>query len=124
MKMKPEYERWIREHVYECEGNCKYYSYEMATAFPELKVTSGRYFRTEDSPAEHWWCVTENGEIIDPTASQFELDRDGRVVYKVDLANYVTDENISGKCPLCGAWCYEGDEYCSAKCELEALRKV
>lgn len=122
--MKPEYDQWIKEHVYECKGNCKLYAQEMAEAFPELIVVSGTYFRPEDSPADHWWCVTKEGEIIDPTAHQFELDRDGRPVYKVDNANYTTDENVTGKCPRCGAWCYDNDEYCSAKCELAALREV
>jgi len=123
MNMDERYQRWIEEHIpADCEGACKIFAEEMHEAFPELRVVCGRYFRPEDSPADHWWCVTKDGEIVDPTARQFELDREGRTRYKVDSKNYTADENISGKCPRCGKWCYDGDEYCSAKCELDSIK--
>lgn len=69
-----DYEAWIAEWVGDCDCLCQEYTYLMQKHFPELlRVYGDLYCADEDAPGEpHWWCVAPDGEVVDPTAQQFE----------------------------------------------------
>jgi len=92
----------------------------MVEEFPELKRVRGLASVKEpyDLPptkTPHWWCVTPDGTIIDPTAHQ----------YPTEIESYEeADESKgppTGKCPNCGSLCYEGNYLCSDKCNDEYM---
>lgn len=67
--MKQAYADWIdeiRSNGRSGRGLCSVMSKTMAEEFPELKVVRGFA-----SGQEHVWCVTPEGEIVDPTVDQF-----------------------------------------------------
>ena len=93
---------------------------EMKKAFPELTRVRGQIDVMEPhglppTKTTHWWLVTENGEIVDPTAHQYPT----RIVKYTPVDE--TRGGPTGKCPNCGGLCYEGDYLCSKKCEKEYL---
>lgn len=142
--MKQEYRDWIHKFaeskggrvVYQCqEGATK-----MAEAFPELKIVKGFALPSEEGREglpiaemeledrqlvwdpkmpflnQHWWCVTGDGEVVDPTAAQFDWPT---IIYVPH------DEAIHGPCPTnkcmnCGemAFTKEFSGACTKKCEL------
>lgn len=76
--MKPHLEEkfgpWISAYL-ERDGNngygrCQQASTEMQSAFPELRIVKGHVYTTWGKRA-HWWLVTEQGDVVDPTAAQF-----------------------------------------------------
>ena len=76
------YDDWIAMWVatHDVRYKCVETTQEMVKAFPELTRVSGYYHDHFGVP--HWWCVTPDGEIVDPTVSQF----DNRVgTYKAKL---------------------------------------
>ncbi len=66
---------WIECYLELCEskprGLCGSATQEMVRAFPELTRVPGFVFAEGGARFEHYWCVTVDGEIVDPTASQF-----------------------------------------------------
>lgn len=120
--MKPEYAQWIRDWVAErrsrtlprdcpesllVRGGCGTATEDMVKAFPELRRVRGHY-----GSSEHWWCVTPDGTIVDPTAAQFEPGR--------EYVEYVGPDPV-GKCMGCGAYVWEshprfGSSACSTEC--------
>jgi hypothetical protein len=119
---------WIEK--YESENNilgkCKEACELMIKEFPELTITNG-FVQSSlidiecdiEEGYEHWWCKDNEGNIIDPTRSQYRL---------VEPINYVEiDDNHPARnmprkhCPNCGKYFY-GDSYlCSEECELEYI---
>jgi len=74
------YQAWIEENIpyYETAGNCTLWARVMATAFPELMLVGG-YVRAKKVPFfsvfafnYHEYLITEDGDIVDPTAVQFD----------------------------------------------------
>ena len=87
------YDEWI--HIWRVDhpqaaGSCAHAVQEMVKVFPELKAVRGRALipgvggftcfeydpeaLKEDHPpisVFHWWCMTPDGDILDPTADQF-----------------------------------------------------
>jgi len=68
-----QYRAWIAD--YEASrapvvGQCQKVCNAMRTAFPELELRGG-WVRTPLGYDTHYWLLTRDGEIIDPTASQF-----------------------------------------------------
>jgi hypothetical protein len=82
-------EAWRTDHP-RAAGLCARAVSEMVKAFPELQVVQGKALipgvggytcfeydpeaLKEDRPpiwVPHWWCVSPDGEILDPTADQF-----------------------------------------------------
>jgi hypothetical protein len=53
-------------------GRCKEICGSLILVFPSLRLVRGHYdcyaWRTKE---QHWWCVTPDGVIVDPTSSQF-----------------------------------------------------
>jgi hypothetical protein len=73
--MDAKYSLWIFENVPQyCGGMCFVISTAMVKEFPELKRVRGHYVDLMFGTYEHWWCKTPDGEIVDPTVSQFTPD--------------------------------------------------
>jgi len=102
--MDPRYAAWIVEQyptptaaMNRCFGATR----DMVAAFPELRRVRGWYGWTE-----HWWCVSLDGGIVDPTAAQFH----GTATYR-EFRDGVDPEPL-GKCVNCGlySWPYVDGE--------------
>lgn len=115
--MKDKYAIWILDRIADSTGKCAERTEEIVSAFPELKRVRGHYICPQWGEREHWWCVAPDGEIVDPTAFQFPS--------KGILGEY--REHIegspepTGKCHNCGGYCFNGDWFCSEKCERETM---
>lgn len=117
------YQDWI-ERCYptsdsakcECEEGTKL----MSTCFPELTVVRGQISVEEPyglppTKTTHWWCVTPDGKVVDPTGHQYPT--------KILLYEPVDDtkEEPTGKCMNCGDICYKGNNLCSEECKSEFM---
>jgi len=117
------YRDWIRAYEARCGGpsgtyaRCAEATTEMVEAFPELLRVPGHV----NCPfpwgrRAHWWCVTAEGEIVDPTKGQFPG------IYSYDPFKE-GDEVRLGKCMNCGdeIWGPIGPPscICSKQCGLE-----
>lgn len=104
-------DRWIAEHVQgDPTGKCAEVTAEMAEAFPWLRRVRGHYFCVvtgRDHP--HWWMQDADGQVIDPTASQFPSN--GAGIYTEHEG-----PEPSGKCPNCGGYVYDGGTVCGDMC--------
>jgi len=69
------YSNWIDQNIApeEAIGNCALWVRVMRQAFPELKIVVGAVKHEWCNSAYHEWLSTNNGEIIDPTRSQFDM---------------------------------------------------
>jgi len=117
------YSCWISENYPTPQSarlQCAEATENMVGVFKELKRVRGLASVAEpyDLPptrTPHWWCVTPEGTIIDPTAHQ----------YPTEILTYSeADESKgppTGKCPNCGGLCYEGNYLCSKKCDKEYM---
>ena len=76
---------------------CEIATLNMVTVFPELRRAKGHV-----NGVAHWWCVTQSGEIIDPTAKQF-------VGRSLSYREYIGEEPF-GKCHNCGAYLYTSQD--------------
>lgn len=114
MTVDSKYQAWIDAHVTETYGKCREVSKQMADAFPELTRVRGHYYCPIWGERTHWWLVTQDGDIVDPTAEQFPSK---------GLGHYEPwDESQpepTGRCPNCGGYVFNGDTCCSAACSLE-----
>jgi len=63
-------------------------------------------------PWPHWWAVTLEGQVVDPTADQFPSALEYRP----------HDESLgdpTGRCPNCGGLCHDHRYLCSDACERD-----
>lgn len=111
------YDDWIRINFptrLEALGVCQSATKLMCDKFPELKRVSGWL-----DGRDHVWCVTSDGNIVDPTRAQYGL-----------IGEYVAwepgDEVCVGKCMNCGEMIYrhvetlEGPRECICSDECHA----
>ena len=110
------YNDWIKDHVLVAYGQCAKVTIDMAEAFPELKRVRGHYDCPIWGRRDHWWLVDPDGNVVDPTVSQFPSGGFGEYVLWVEGSPEPT-----GKCPNCGNECFNGDGVCSNKCYQEYL---
>lgn len=117
------YDLWIQDHYPSALSaylKCEEATKEMVDTFPELSRVRG--LATVEEPhglpptrTPHWWCVSSDGIIIDPTSHQ----------YPTKILSYEeADESRgspTGKCPNCGGLSYGGEYLCSEKCQKEYL---
>lgn len=115
--MKPEYKAWITEFVQlnrgSVRGKCAGASAAMVATFQELRLACG-LVHTFDGAEQHWWTVTPEGEIVDPTVAQF-----GEVLEYEELdpdAPETRRRVPSGRCLDCGEYTY-GEQFCGEDCE-------
>jgi hypothetical protein len=122
------YALWIESNVStkgHAWGACSVMTAAMTGAFSELRRVRGHYLCTAWGPREHWWCITPDGAIVDPTAHQFPSARkypgsvDG--VYQELPAD--APEPI-GQCMCCGDYCWEGTSPSSNACSLECALEL
>lgn len=111
-------------------GMCQSAATEMLEVFPTLRLVRGTVVgvdspdtypvRADEMNPEdgHWWLETAAGDIVDPTAGQF----DGPVAYKALLEN-TAHLLPTGKCMECGFLCYDGRSFCDDEC-AETYRKA
>lgn len=119
------YRDWITSHVKSSEdayGKCEIVTLEMQQAFPELKRVKGHYYCSAWGERTHWWLVTPDGRIVDPTASQFPSNGSGQYV-ELDP----NDPVPIGKCLNCGELVYEPaprEDICSYFCYGEFIESL
>lgn len=115
------YAEWITVNVGQANvfGLCAGYTLRMLDAFPELTRVRGHYYDSAWGERAHWWLVTPDGEIVDPTASQFPSQGSGVYVPWEEGA-----EEPCGRCINCGDESFRsrgGDaSVCSENCGIEA----
>lgn len=122
------YTTWIKAYADERNGlllgKCREACVAMAKAFPELTAVPGHVLVMHWGQRSHWWLTTPDGEIVDPTASQFPL------VIEYQPWTPVSDVQV-GRCYQCGAALYAkvqslgedaaSRDFCDAACTAKAL---
>jgi|AMWB02.1.fsa_nt_gi hypothetical protein len=109
-----DYVQWISEWLQNNDPHlkCATATLEMVSAFPELTRIRGHVWLCGGYERPHWWCIDKNGDVVDPTASQFN----GIVMYEP------WDESLpepTGVCANCGGYTYNHATCCSDKCHAE-----
>ena len=120
--MIPKYQEWIRVNCtgVRLRGSCHYYVERMNKDFPELTICRGFYVYPSTRFCPHWWLKTETGEVVDPTAKQFEDERTGRYEeYEPEIHRFWP----VGKCLYCGKYLF-GPKDDSAMERIPFLRKT
>lgn len=100
--MKPEYQAWIQEHYptyKEAYGSCNEASHAMKEAFPELTIVPGHVYCSWGK-RDHIWLTDPEGNIVDPTALQYQGTVSRYEPWKPGDAVRV------GKCMNCGSDIY------------------
>ncbi len=120
--MEQKYTKWIEEHVptYEAAyGLCIPVCQAMVAAFPELRIAYGNYYCNIWGERWHMWCVTPEGEIIDPTLRQFPTQAGSHI-------ERCEDKRPVGKCANCGELYYEyfNGTVCSESCGKAFARSL
>lgn len=107
-----DYIAWARANVpADPTGACLEVTLLMAAAFPELRRVRGHYHDASGT-YPHWWLVTKDGAVVDPTSGQFPSLGGGEYVEHIE-----GDPEPTGKCLDCGGYTYNGDTFCSPECE-------
>jgi hypothetical protein len=119
-----QYTIWIANFVSKNRvlGTCKEACEQMVSAFPELRIARGHVNDACWGKRGHFWCVTPDKRIVDPTKSQFPAP----MSYDEWKPG---DEVLSGKCLNCGKqlWAAVADldrpvprkNICNNDCERE-----
>ncbi len=123
------YSDWIKEHypTYESAyGRCAEAVKKMSKEFPELKIVRGHVMCLWGKRA-HWWLTDAEGNIIDPTVTQFP----GTINYDEWKPG---DQIRVGKCMNCGdeIWKsvstievrYITESVCSKTCEANLMKSL
>ena len=76
-------------------GDCGKLSRAIKKVFPELRLVAGYYYCPYWGKQQHWWCVSPEGDIVDPTACQFP-SQDG------DYEELAEENRPVGECMDCG----------------------
>jgi hypothetical protein len=107
------YSQWIAENrPSDPWGKCEAITRLMAAAFPELRRVRGHYICQIQGRLPHWWMVTPDGQIIDPTRDQFASNGEG--AYEPHEGPEPT-----GTCLNCGELLYGDEKFCNADCAQE-----
>jgi hypothetical protein len=116
MPTPPNYQQWIAAHQpTDPRGQCVDATLRMATAFPELRRVRGHYVCPLDGRRSHWWLVTPDGQILDPTVEQFASNGMG------EYEPYIGKEP-TGQCLDCGALLFDSETFCNATCAMETAK--
>lgn len=110
------YGEWIERYVSAqpdrfVRGKCDAATRAMVAEFPELRRACG-FAHTTWGADQHWWCVTPDGRVVDPTVSQFPM-----VTY--EEIDPVADRDLipTGVCMDCGDSVFAHATFCSEPCE-------
>ncbi len=119
---KTHYQKWIEDYLAglafpgACLGRCQEAVQEMAVAFPELRVVRGHvYCAAPWGKRAHWWCETDYGQIVDPTAAQFSVE-----IFEYEEYTEGAEVRI-GRCMNCGEEIWGKPEkapqqFCGSEC--------
>jgi hypothetical protein len=111
--MTANYEQWIANHQpTDPRGQCVEMTAKMAAAFPELRRIRGHYVCPLEGRRAHWWLVTAEGRIVDPTVEQFQSNGAG------DYEEYIGPEP-TGNCLNCGGLLFGALAFCNTVCAAE-----
>jgi hypothetical protein len=116
------YQPWIKQSAQNVGivGTCAEVTEQMAEVFPELRRVRGHYHCPYWGKRAHWWMVTPDGSIVDPTAIQFPSAGSGQYVEWNE-----GDEEPIGKCANCGGHSYASkggnDTVCGDACARSYL---
>jgi hypothetical protein len=109
------YGAWIAAHGYG-RGQCAEATEAMVAAFPELQRVRGHVVLLGRAKRPtHWWCITPDGAIVDPTRSQFP----GLVGY--DEWTEGAEEPV-GRCCNCSEYIYPSSGYTDTVCSDACAR--
>lgn len=70
---RAKYDEWIADYLVKhpnVRGRCREVCDLMLTNFPELELRGG-YSHTTMGCEVHYWLLSPDGEIVDPTVSQY-----------------------------------------------------
>lgn len=118
--MNQKYADWIAAYLKTTNpyGRCKEACTTMQTVFTELVLVPGYVDTGTWGRRAHWWCVTLEGDVVDPTVSQFP----GGVWYYQPYKE--GDAMRLGKCMDCGTEIWGASpahvystSVCDEKCE-------
>ena len=107
-------------------GKCQEACLAIKKEFPELRITNG--FVTLcliNKPVTHWWCVDLEGNIVDPTAKQYDWNGTPILDYEEIPDNHPERLYKKQKCMNCGEYYYITPDLKimhTQKCELEFMR--
>ena len=116
------YSAWIQTWLSKNDpyGKCMEAAESMAEAFDDLEVVKG-HVHCDWGKRGHWWCADSDGNIFDPTMSQF-----GAVF---EYEPWISGSEVRvGKCMNCGNEIWESVQelseivtksICSDKCEVD-----
>lgn len=123
------YKDWIDAYDGSVHRRCAEVTLEMSERFPELNRVRGHVIvdLLSPRPQPHWWLVTPEGLIVDPTIRQyFSSSMDPNEAQEAGLLTYLPvdeEREYGGQCPGCGDNpLYDGDSHCSLECAQLASR--
>lgn len=95
-------ENTYHENYLKYRGNCYEYCLKELEKDPTLTIVRGHYWCPMWNKEEpHWWCVKEDGTIVDPTKLQFPSAGNGEYI--------PFDGNV--ECAECGTQMKESEAY-------------
>lgn len=103
-----EYIKKVKQWKYTCTSE----TLKMQNMFPELIRVRGHYKCPLAGLRQHWWLVTGDNEIIDPTKKQFVAGGD-YIPWKEE------SPEPTGKCMQCGMLVYNYQNFCDELCCAE-----
>jgi hypothetical protein len=119
---------WIERYVASqphrfVRGKCKEAVEQMHQDFPELRKACGFvHWAIPSRPIQdqHWWCVSPEGIVVDPTAEQFRHSVSEPRYEELDMNSVEDRARIPiGKCMGCGEATYPtspAHNFCSELC--------
>ncbi len=112
------YQEWIdaKLKTEDPQTKCAEWTEEMSAVFPELIKVRGQVVLSNLWQRDHWWLVTPDGVIVDPTVKQFDGDYFGHAKPLAYLPRDEAEPEPTGMCPNCGGYCYDGGTCCSDAC--------
>lgn len=126
--MKAKYSNWIKKHyptpqsaINQCSQACE----KLRNDFPELIITNGLIqVGIEKDQRSHWWARTINGEIIDPTAHQYEAFGSSIIFYTEITDDHDLRNFEEGRCSNCGEHYFIGKDNwnCSTTCSSSCFK--
>lgn len=96
-------------------GRCEEMSRELCRQDPTLRLVRGHYICPMWGEQSHWWCVTLDGTIVDPTARQFPSKGTGKyiewdgIIACAECGKAMKEEEtwrVEGRYGFCSHMCY------------------
>jgi len=106
------------ENYRKYRGKCKEMSEALAAKDPSLRVVRGHYDCPIWGRQAHWWCVDQNGKIVDPTAKQFPSAGIGEYV---EFSGYFECEQCGKSVPENEVVPVGGHPTCSNECAMRLV---